>query len=102
MMISVQPRTDTRHGMFLAAVLIAGMSIGFVAGQAAPDLVGAIGNSSAVTTSGTTLSAGGELSDYGLRHGPVQVISRSDDYGLRHPTTAVVGREDDYGLRHAP
>jgi hypothetical protein len=100
----IQPRPATtdlaRVGPMAAIVLAAGLSVGFVAGQAAPDLVGSLfGPSAAVTTSATVLP---QNVDYGIRHiGVTQPLGQSDDYGIRHLTAPTLTEVDDYGTRHS-
>ena len=96
----IQQRTATpdiaRVGPLAAAVLVAGLTFGFIAGQAAPDIVDSLGASSA--TAVTTLP---QNADYGVRHmGFTRPLSEVDDFGLRHmapPLTEV----DDFGTRHS-
>ena len=50
-MIQSQPRTDTaRVGLLAAVLLAAGMTVGFVAGQAAPDIVSSVFGTASVST----------------------------------------------------
>ncbi len=76
-MIRTAPRTDvTRPGFVLALILVAGMTVGFVAGQVVPDVFGSLfGASPTVTTDAPALT---QNADYGIRHlGP---------HGIREPT----------------
>lgn len=97
----IQQRTATpdiaRIGPLAAVVLAAGLSFGFLAGQAAPDILGSLGASSVTVT--TTLP---QNADYGVRHmGVTQSLSQADDYGVRHITAPTHLTEvDDYGTRH--
>lgn len=98
-MIQQRPATTdlARVGPFAAVVLAAGLTVGFVAGQAAPDLVGLLSGSSASVT--TTLP---QNADYGIRHiSVIQPLSELDDYGTRHGSTIELTPADDYGVRHA-
>jgi hypothetical protein len=97
----IQQRTATptiaRMGPLAAVVLAAGLSIGFIAGQAAPDFLGSLGASSVSVT--TTLP---QNADYAIRHLNVTVpLSEADDYGVRHLTVPTLTEVDDYGTRHA-
>jgi hypothetical protein len=97
-MIQQQPATTdiTRVGPLAAAVLVAGLSFGFLAGQAAPDIFDSLGASSVSVT--TTLP---QNADYGVRHLNVTVpLSEADDFGLRHMTGPVLTELDDFGTRH--
>jgi hypothetical protein len=86
----------------IAVVLLCGILIGFVVGQAVPKLTD-LGSRPAST------SVTGQLSpadDYGIRH-PAQVVpgasirlTDADDWALRHAARAVLGPADDYGTRH--
>ncbi len=96
----IQQRTATpdiaRVGPLAAAVLLAGLTFGFIAGQAAPDIFETLGASSVRVTTALPQNA-----DYGVRHmGLTQPLGVSDDFGLRHmapPLTEV----DDFGTRHS-
>ena len=60
-MIRTAPRTDVSlSALALAALLVAGLSAGFVAGQVAPDVVSAIGNNNARPSSIHLVSKRGE------------------------------------------
>ena len=100
-MIQQRPATTTdlsRVGPLAAIVLTAGLSFGFVAGQAAPDVFGSLFGASSVSTGVTTLP---QNADYGIRHmGVTQPLSEADDYGIRHLTAPVLTEADDYGTRH--
>jgi hypothetical protein len=100
-MIQQRPATTdiTRVGPIGAIVLAAGLSVGFVAGQAAPDVFGLLfGQSAAVVTNATVLS---QNADYGIRHITVtEPLSEADDYGIRHLTAPTLTEADDYGTRH--
>ena len=85
-MIQSNPRTDvSRLGFVLALILAAGMLAGFVAGQAAPDLLGSLFRSSVSVDS---------LSPQ------APALTEADDFGTRHPTTITLSPADDYGVRH--
>jgi len=99
-MIQQRPATTdlTRVGPMAAIVLAAGLTVGFVAGQAAPDLFGSLFDSSAALSTSTTLP---QNADYGVRHiGVTQPLSQADDYGIRHLTVPTLTEVDDYGTRH--
>ena len=98
-MIQSRPNADvTRVGPMAALVLAAGLSVGFVAGQAAPDIFGSLFGASAVATGATALP---QNADYGVRHIAVtQSLSQTDDYGVRHLTAPTLTEADDYGIRH--
>jgi hypothetical protein len=99
-MIQQRPATTdlTRVGPMAAIVLAAGLSVGFIAGQAAPDLFGSLFGQSAVNLSATALP---QNADYGVRHlGITQPLSQADDYGIRHLTVPTLTEVDDYGTRH--
>ena len=101
-MIQQRPATTdlTRVGPLAAIVLAAGLTVGFVAGQAAPDVFGSLfGTSAAVSTNATALP---QNADYGVRHITLtQPLTEADDYGIRHITTTPLTPADDYGVRHA-
>ena len=97
-MIQSAPRTDTaRVGAIAAVLLAAGMTVGFVAGQAAPDIVSSVfGTASVSTAPALTQSA-----DYGIRHLSVaEALTPADDYGIRLLTAPPLAPADDYGIRH--
>lgn len=100
-MIQQRPATTdlTRVGPMAAIVLAAGLSVGFIAGQAAPDLFGSLFGPSASVSTTATLP---QNADYGVRHiGVTQPLSQADDYGIRHLTVPTLTEVDDYGTRHA-
>ncbi len=102
-MIRTAPRTDvTRPSLVLGLILVAGMTVGFVAGQTVPDVLGSlVGSSATVTTSAPALP---QNADYGIRHmavpQPLNTLTEVDDYGTRHHTTTPLTPADDYGNRH--
>ena len=99
-MIQQRPATTdlTRVGPLAAMVLAAGLSVGFIAGQAAPDLFGSLLDTATVTSGATTLP---QNADYGVRHIAVtQPLSQTDDYGIRHISATTLTEADDYGTRH--
>lgn len=74
----------TRVGPLAAIALAAGLTVGFVAGQAAPGVIGDLFAPQATVESGTTPLT--EVDDYGLRHPTVTTpLTEVDDYGTRHP-----------------
>jgi hypothetical protein len=111
----IQQRTATpdiaRVGPLAAVVLVAGLTFGFIAGQAAPDIFDSLGASSVTVT--TTLP---QNADYGVRHmGLTQSLgvaddfatrhmapplTEVDDFGTRHSTSTPLAPADDYGVRH--
>lgn len=97
-MIQSRPNADViRVGPMAAIVLAAGLTVGFVAGQAAPDLLGSLFNQSTASTS-TTLT---QNADYGVRHiGVAEPLTQTDDYGIRHLVAPTLTEVDDYGTRH--
>ncbi len=90
------PATDiARVGPLAAVVLVAGLSFGFIAGQAAPDIFDSLGASSVRVTTALPQNA-----DYGVRHlGITQPLSVADDFGTRH-MAAPLTEVDDFGTRH--
>ena len=100
-MIQSQPNTAdvTRVGTIAALVLTAGLTVGFIAGQTAPDVFGALfGTSASVATNATALP---QNADFGIRHiGVTEPLSQADDYGIRHLTAPILTEGDDYGTRH--
>lgn len=99
-MIQQRPATTdlTRVGPLAAIVLAAGLTVGFVAGQAAPDIFGSLFSVSSVGSGATVLP---QNADYGIRHISVpEPLSNADDYGIRHLTAPTLTGVDDYGLRH--
>ena len=89
----------TRVGPLAAIVLAAGLTVGFVAGQAAPDVIGNLFAPAATVESATTPLT--EADDYALRHLTVtSPLTEVDDYGTRHGTTTPLVPADDYGVRH--
>lgn len=113
-MIQSAPRTDTtRVGAIAAVLLTAGMTVGFVAGQAAPDIVGSLFGTASVTTAPALtqsadygirhLATAGRLTgldDYGIRILAAPPLAPTDDYGIRHLETTPLTPSDDYGIRH--
>ena len=112
-MIQSQPRTDTaRVGLLAAVLLAAGMTVGFVAGQAAPDIVSSVfGTASVSTAPALTQSADygirhlatagmTGLDDYGIRILAAPPLTPVDDYGIRQLATTPLSPSDDYGIRH--
>ena len=102
-MIRTAPRTDVSpSALALAGLLVVGMSLGFVAGQVAPDVVGVLTGSSAVAVDRAPALT--QNADYGIRHLSVTVpLSEADDYGVRIiPAAAPLTPADDYGIRHLP
>lgn len=115
----IQSRPDTaanRVSPMAAIVLAAGLSVGFIAGQAAPDLLGSVfAPSTATRTSATQLTQTADYgvrhigvtrplsqtADYGVRHLVAPTLTEVDDYGTRHSTTVPLGPVDDYGVRHS-
>ncbi len=97
-MIRTAPRTDVTHpGFVLALILVAGMTVGFVAGQVVPDVFGSLfGPSAMVTTDAPALT---QNADYGIRH-LTAPLAPTDDYPIRHPATTPLTPGDDYGVRH--
>jgi hypothetical protein len=83
-----------------ALILAAGLSVGFVAGQAAPNLLGSLfGPSAAAPASEAQLT---QTADYGLRHiGVTRPLSQTADYGVRHLVAPTLTEVDDYGTRHS-
>ena len=99
-MIQSRPNTAANRVSPMAAiVLAAGLSVGFIAGQAAPDLLGSVfGQSATVRTSATELT---QTADYGIRHiGVTRPLSQTADYGVRHLIAPTLTEVDDYGTRH--
>ena len=93
-MIRTAPRTDvTRPGFVLALILVAGMTVGFLAGQVVPDVFGSLFGGSATVTPNTPALT--QNADYGIRH-PGSVSQG----GIRHLETTPLTPTDDYGVRH--
>ncbi|HEX5039490.1 MAG TPA: hypothetical protein VFW95_05100 [Candidatus Limnocylindria bacterium] len=114
-MIRTAPRTDVaRPGpLVLGLVLVTAMTAGFVAGQAAPDIVGSLSGTASVTTAPALtqnadygirhLATAGRLTgldDYGIRLLAPPPLAPADDYGIRHLETVPLSPSDDYGIRH--
>ena len=97
-MIQSAPRTDTaRVGAVAAVLLTAGMTVGFVAGQAAPDIVSSLFGAASVSTAPALT----QTADYGIRHLSVaEALSPADDYGVRILAAPRLAPNDDYGIRH--
>jgi hypothetical protein len=99
-MIRTAPRTDVSlSALALAALMVAGLGAGFVAGQVAPDVIGALAGTTVVDdTPALTQNA-----DFGIRHLAVTVpLSEVDDYGIRIISAPPLSPGDDYGIRHLP
>lgn len=99
-MIQQRPVTTDvmRTGPWLALLLAAGLTVGFIAGQVTPNLVGPLGGTSAEVVTTDALSG---ADDYGIRHlGVTTPLSGADDYATRHAGTAPLTPSDDYGTRH--
>ena len=100
-MIQSRPNTAANRVSPLAAiVLAAGLSVGFVAGQAAPNLLGSVFEpSTAAPASAMQLT---QAADYGIRHiGVTRPLSQTADYGVRHLVAPTLTEVDDYGTRHS-
>ena len=100
-MIQQRPTiTDvTRIGPMTAVVLAAGLSVGFIAGQATPDVLSGLFESAIVAE--PVSPALTKADDYGTRHLIVPTLTEADDYGTRHGTiTTPLTPADDYGVRH--
>ena len=100
----IQQRTATQHtrvSPMAAVILAAGLTVGFVAGQAAPDVLGNLfGSATTVESLSPALT---EADDYATRHLTIAAapLTQADDYGTRHlTTTQPLTRADDYGTRH--
>lgn len=99
-MIQQRPATTDvmRTGPWLALLLAAGLTVGFIAGQVTPDLLGPLSGTSAEVVTTDTLTG---TDDYGIRHlGVTAPLSEADDYATRHAGTAPLTEADDYGTRH--
>ena len=99
-MIRTAPRTDPAvSALVLSGLLVIGLSLGFVLGQIAPDILGGPASSG---TAADTAPALTQNADYGIRHPAGTVpLSEADDYAVRHPQSmAPLGPADDYGTRH--
>ena len=100
----IQQRTATqltRVSPMAAAILAAGLTVGFVAGQAAPDILDSLFGSAATVES--LAPALTEADDYATRHLTMAPsLTEADDYATRHLTiaTAPLTRADDYATRH--
>lgn len=99
-MIQQRSPTDvTRIGPMAAVILAAGLTVGFVAGQAAPDVLGNLFGAAATVDSVSPALT--EADDYGTRHLVItQPLTHVDDYGTRHGSTTPLTPADDYGVRH--
>jgi hypothetical protein len=100
-MIEHRSATDlTRVSLLAAVILVAGLTVGFVAGQAAPDLLGSVLGPAAIVESVSPELT--EADDYGTRHPTITVpqLTEADDYGTRHQPAAPLTPADDYGIRH--
>jgi hypothetical protein len=99
-MIQQRPVTTdiARVGPLAALLLAAGLSVGFVAGQATPDLFGSLFGASVADSGAIVLP---QNVDYGIRHiGVTESLSSVDDYGVRHLDAPTLTDLDDYGVRH--
>lgn len=99
-MIQQRPATTdiARTGPWIALLLAAGLTVGFIAGQVTPDLLGPLDGTSAEVVTTDTLTG---ADDYGIRHLTVAPpLTQADDYGTRHAGTAPLTPSDDYGIRH--
>jgi hypothetical protein len=99
----IQQRTAnplTRMSPMAAVILAAGLTVGFAAGQAAPDILGNLfGSASSVESVSPALT---EADDFGTRHLTITTtpLTQADDYGTRHLQTTPLTQGDDYGTRH--
>jgi hypothetical protein len=94
-------RTDLgRPGRVATAMLAAGLAIGFVGGQLAPDIAGALSRPATAPAEGAYLPGLTPVDDYGTRHLKAPVLTVRDDFATRHSGAAVIGPADDYALRH--
>jgi hypothetical protein len=88
----------------LAAILVGGIALGFILGQAAPDF-GGLGSASVAVAE----DASPQLTwadDFAIRHAgelavsPELSLTAADDWALRHIASARLDLSDDYGTRH--
>lgn len=99
-MIQQPTATDiTRVNPMAAIVLAAGLMVGFIAGQAAPDVLGNLFGAAATVESVSLALT--EADDFGTRQLFVTTpLTQVDDYGTRHLPTTPLTPADDYGVRH--
>ena len=90
----------TRVSPMAAVILAAGLTVGFVAGQAAPDVLANLFGSAATVESVSPALT--EADDYATRHLTVTTppLTQADDYGTRHLQITPLAPADDYGVRH--
>lgn len=99
----IQQRTATqlsRVSPMAAVILAAGLTVGFVAGQAAPDVLADLfGSAATVEYFSPALT---ETDDYATRHLAITTppLTQADDYATRHLSTTPLTPADDYGVRH--
>jgi hypothetical protein len=89
-----------RTGRLAAAMLAAGLAIGFVGGQLAPDIAGALRRPAAVQAVPAQVPSLTARDDYAIRHQPVPGLTLRDDFATRHAGTPALSPLDDYANRH--
>jgi hypothetical protein len=103
--MTVQPTTrPTVTAPLIVGVLLAGLALGFVAGQAAPELT----IFASRVAPDPAVDALTQQDDYGIRilladaGRAATPLSADDDWALRHFGSGALGPSDDYGTRHRP
>jgi hypothetical protein len=89
-----------RPGRLAAAMLAAGLAIGFVGGQLAPDIAGALRRPAVVQPAPAQVPSLTPRDDYAMRHKPVPRLTLRDDFATRHASIPALGPADDYANRH--
>lgn len=94
-------RTDLgRPGRLAAAMLAAGLAIGFVGGQLAPDIAGALSRPAAIQVERAEVPNLTPMDDYAIRHQTVPALTLRDDFATRHAAIPALTPADDYANRH--
>lgn len=94
-------RTDLgRPGRLAAAMLAAGLTIGFVGGQLAPDIADTLWRPAPAAVEAAVAPSLTPIDDYGIRHLQAPALTLRDDFATRHAATPTLGPADDYANRH--
>jgi hypothetical protein len=89
-----------RPGRIAAAMMAAGLAIGFVGGQLAPDIAGALWRPAPVRVEVAQAPSLTPVDDYGIRHLQAPALTLRDDFATRHAGTTALTSSDDYANRH--
>jgi hypothetical protein len=81
-------------------MLAAGLAIGFVGGQLAPDIAGALSRPAALQPMPAKVPSLTLRDDYATRHRPAPALTLRDDFATRHAGIPALGPLDDYANRH--